>query len=328
MLLKNITNFFQGIILGVAEIIPGVSGSTMALIMGIYDDFINLLYQGSELAKTIIQVLLGKKKSPELKNAFFLIKWRFGLTLLAGMLTAIAVLSSVIQELLVQVPEYVYAILLGLTVPAMLIVYQHQTEKNWRNWGITGLTAAVVLSFLIWGESLLGFSGQPGPIRLLIGGAMAVSTMILPGVSGSFVLLLLGLYGYVVTSISDFVSLSASPEQMINLVFLGIGVLIGFMTSVRVVKWAFKHAANTLMAILLGLLISSWYVLWPVVQTTAVIEGEPVIEKVPTTTFLGTELSLLALLVIFSAVATTAVHRWADRNDSDSPKPDSSLDVG
>lgn len=302
MIKKNIVasgvNYLYGIVLGIAEIIPGVSGSTLALLFGIYDDFIELLYQGTEFAKYLVLFLIGRKNLNAVKKQFLIIRWwPFGVPLVLGMFSSILALSSVMTWLLITYTSQLYAVLFALSLPTIQIVYRQMEKKSVANFTIASVTALALL--LVFVSFLGGDTNvyQPHPLYLFFGGLVAISAMVLPGVSGSFMLLILGLYTYVIGLVSQLVHGSFAVGDIVNLLFLVAGFGAGFLTTVRVLKIAFAKYRDKLMAVLLGLLISSWYVLWPFVKVTEVINDEPVVVKISPLEF-GLVNSLLILLVI------------------------------
>lgn len=307
-------NYLQGIILGIAEIIPGVSGSTLALLFGIYDDFIELLYQGTEFAKNLALLLLGKKSVSQVKKQFFSIRWwPFGIPLIFGMGSAILALSSIMSWLLVAYTSQLYTVLFALSLPTIAIVYNQMEKKSAGNFIIaaaTGLTLLVLFMTVLGAETAVS---DPHPFYLFLGGMIAISAMVLPGVSGSFMLLVLGLYTYVVGLISQFVHGQFGMNEVINILFLLGGIGAGFLITVRLLKIAFASYRDQLMAILLGLLVSSWYVLWPLVEVVSIEHGEPIIAKLSPAEFgWGTSLlTLLIILVIGGGVGW--LHHWADK---------------
>ncbi len=311
---QSITTFIQGIALGTAEIIPGVSGSTIALLFGIYDDFIDLLYQASELVKLIAMVVLNKKKIQHVLDQIKKIHWKFGILLLTGMITAIGGLSSVITILLEQYPMYLFAFLIGLTPPTMLIVFRQMNKPKVSEAIITTITAGSLLTLFIGiGEN---FSiTNPHPAHLFFGGMVAISAMVLPGVSGSFMLLILGLYHFVIGLISDVVHGQISFENISLLFILASGIIVGFLTTVRILRYAIDHYRNQLMAFLLGLLISSWYVLWPFVQVVGFEEDNPILGRINPFTLSTAELLLVITTAAVTASLVTWLHWWSDTHD-------------
>lgn len=322
---QSMVTFLQGVALGVAEVIPGVSGSTIALLLGIYDDFIDVLYQGSELARVIAFAFLGKTTWKDIKKQFFTIRWQFGLVLFAGMLLAVAGLSQVIITLVTNFPSYLFAVLFGLTPPTMMIVYKQMKKPTTTEYAIAGITTVAFLAlFIINGESMN--VTQPHPLHLFLGGMLAVSTMVLPGVSGSFMLLVLGLYNFVIGLVVSLAEGSLEMQNLISVSILMAGMGTGFLTTVRLLKKAFSSYRNQLMAFLLGLLLSSWYVLWPFIKVVGFDHDAPILAKVSPLSLALQESALIVLITCLTATLATWLHNWADKQDRASHKRDDGFD--
>jgi len=310
----TLATFLQGTALGIAEIIPGVSGSTIAVLFGIYDDFIELLYKASEVAKVILLLLVGKKSIGDVVEAFRAIRWKFGLLLGTGMIASVIALSTVIISLLSSFPVMVYAFLLGLTFPTMWLVWQQIEEKSKEVWIVLVATVIVFLSLFV-ATAQTGAVTNPHPAHLFVGGMVAVSTMILPGVSGSFMLLILGLYNFVVNLISELATGAISSADLLNIGYLAAGMITGFLTTVRVVRYAFNNFKNILMAILLGLLTSSWYVLWPFVEIIGFdSHSEPILAKVWVTNVSPLQFIVTSAVIIITALSVTLLQKLADNS--------------
>jgi len=324
MFKKNIITLIQGFALGIAEIIPGVSGSTVALLLGIYDDFIDLLYQGTQLLKTIVFFCIGQAKIADVKKAWFDIRWRFGIMLGIGMVSAIMGLSSFILYLLLNTPHFLFAFLIGLTLPTMVIVYAQISKPTTKHVAIGAVTAAIFLAIFMLGEGG-GAVTNPHPLHLFLGGMIAISAMVLPGVSGSFMLLILGLYNFSVGLIAS-VSTGLTTSEITSLLILMAGMATGLLTTVRLLKWGFEKMRNELMSFILGLLVASWYVLWPFVQVTSIEKGEPVLGKVSISAFDVPTIAVLVIIAGATAGLVYGIHSWADKKDSHSPKDDGGFD--
>lgn len=323
-MIKHITTYMQGLALGIAEIIPGVSGSTVALLLGIYDDFIDLLYQGTQFAKALLLFAIRKNSLKDVQIAWRAIRWQFGIALGFGMITAILTMSSFIVYLLLELPFYLFAFLIGLTIPTMIIVYKQISKPNLKQVGIGGITAAIFLAIFVLGEGG-GAITNPHPVHLFVGGMLAISAMVLPGVSGSFMLLILGLYNFAIGLVAS-VQTGLSTDQIISLLILLAGVITGLFTSVRALKWAFEKMRDELMAFLLGLLTASWYVLWPFVRVVSIEHDEPVLGKVAISSFDAATTALIICIAITTSVIVYGLHAWADSRDRHSPKDDGGFD--
>lgn len=320
-----LVTYLQGLAVGTAEIIPGVSGSTVALLLGIYDDFIDLLYQASELVKVGLLWVIRRKSWKDVTKQIQSIRWSFGIVLGLGMMTAIAALSTVITVILTTYPQYLMAFLLGLLPPTSLIVYRQIKKVSRKEVLITGLTTAVLLGIFVLGGSASSIT-NPHPLHVFVGGVVAISAMVLPGVSGSFMLLVLGLYSWAVGTLVRVTSGGATPQDLMLLLTLLAGVGTGFLTSVRVLKFMFNKYRNELMSFLLGLLLASWYVLWPFVKIIGIDHDSPILEKVLPWQLPLVEMISLTAITIATMSAVYYLHEWADRHDPHSPKPDSGFD--
>lgn len=323
---RHFVTILQGVGLGTAEIIPGVSGSTIALLLGIYDDFIELLYRGVSFVKICLFFVIRKASFQDVREAWWQIRWSFGILLALGMLVAIMTLSTLISYLLLTYPHFLFAGLIGLTPPTMYIVYKQIRRFSLKHLLITVITGLVLLSVFVIGEAAGGGAvTDPHPLHLFIGGMVAVSTMVLPGVSGSFMLLVLGLYNFAIGLVAN-ARTGLTTDQLVSLGILFAGVVTGLFTTINLLKWAFDKIRSELMAFLLGLLTASWFVLWPFVVITGLENNKPSWDKVSPTAFSPLEVILISIIAVATAIIVYQLHAYADRQDQDSPKKDSGFD--
>jgi len=238
--------------MGIADIIPGISGGTIALLLGIYEDFILSIKSFDLLFLKLILTF-------RFKEAFERASWKFLGSILLGIVLAIKCLSSVIKWLLNDHPVLINAFFFGLicaTVPLILRII-----KKW-NFLITSLLIiSTALAFFL--VSLVPISTPETLWFVFFCGVIAISAMIMPGISGAFILLLLGKYQFIIEAIDqrDMVFLSAF--------ILGIGV--GVLTFVRILSWLFKHFHDATLACLSGIVIGSLAKIWPWKETLATI---------------------------------------------------------
>jgi len=260
-MIENIYTFLRGMVMGIAEVIPGVSGSTMALIMGIYDDFIGFLAEISDFIRSIISFILRKKSFKELKKEFFDIDLKFGALLGIGMVVALGIFSHVVSFLMDAYPMYLFAFFFGLVVASMPIPYKEMKKRNIEE--LILFLLSFVSFFIILGINPVEVATNPSPIILFFGGMFAISGMLLPGISESFILLLLGLYGYIINIVSQLTTFSVSANDLINLMILALGLTVGFLIVSKILKVLLKSHHSYLMAFLMALMGASLRVLWP-----------------------------------------------------------------
>jgi putative membrane protein len=248
----------KGLAMGAADVVPGVSGGTIAFISGIYE----------ELIETIHKIDLGFFKI--WKKEGFLQAWRhynlsFLLALFSGVFISILSFAKLITWLLNDYPIVVWSFFFGLVVAS--IVYVGQQITNWRLSIIIALIIASILSYLI---TIADPVGSPDSTWFLFfAGFVAIIAMILPGISGAFILLLLGAY----TTVIGFVTQLAEGITTMNsalffnafgkLFVFGLGAIVGLKMFSRVLNWMFKHHKNMTLSVLTGFMIGALNKIWP-----------------------------------------------------------------
>lgn len=175
-----------GLAMGSADIVPGVSGGTIALVLGIYDRLVGSIRQGT---RGLAALLRGRPR--DAWRALLAVDWGFLVVLLVGIGTAVVVLAGVLERLLEEQPVLLSAGFLGLVAGSVVVSSVEVRRPSPRVWAIGA--ASAVATFLLLGLRV-GSLEDPAALVLVAGGALAICAMILPGVSGSFLLLLVGLY--------------------------------------------------------------------------------------------------------------------------------------
>jgi len=239
-----IWNFLKGMAMGAADIVPGVSGGTIALITGIYERLIDAIKSvGLDTLKTV--------KNSGVKAAWQQIDGTFLISVLAGAATSIVLLSKLLHYLIETQPIALWSFFFGLVVASSIYVL-----KQVSSWNITRL-ACVGLGALIAGVISVSPAAQleVSHYSLFFAGAIAICAMILPGISGSFILLLLGMYSFVIGAIKSF--------DLISLGIFASGCLIGIMLFSRVLSWVLHHYHHATMALMSGFMLGALVKLWP-----------------------------------------------------------------
>ena len=250
--------------MGTAEIIPGVSGGTVALIVGIYERLIDAITQAFVFAFTLLK-FDTKAIGPQFKK----IDWSLIIPLLIGMVSAIVLLAQLLEHLLETYPVECRGLFFGLITASVAIPWLRVEHKNA---GAALLVAlAAVVAFFATGLSPREIADPSYP--QIFGGAMiAICAMILPGVSGAFLLLVMGLYAPTMSA------LNARDLPYIATFMAGAATGIGAFS--RILKWLLDRYHDVTMAILAGLMIGSLRALWPWQQCAEIIvpgKDEPVI---------------------------------------------------
>lgn len=248
----------KGLAMGAADVVPGVSGGTIAFISGIYE----------ELIETIHKIDLGFFKI--WKKDGVLAAWKhynlsFLLALFTGVFISILSLAKVITSLLELYPIMVWSFFFGLVIAS--IVYVGQQITKWKLSMAVSLVIASIFSFLITIAEPFGTADSTW--FLFFAGFIAIIAMILPGISGAFILLLLGAYQGVIGIITQFGSAITTLngtlffEALGKILIFGAGAIVGLKVFSKALNWMFKHHKNLILAVLTGFMIGALNKIWP-----------------------------------------------------------------
>ena len=281
-----------GVTMGAADVVPGFSGGTVALVAGIYPRLIANIRASAHVVSLTLRLRLRA-----LPDALRALDWGFLLVLLAGLVGAAFTLASVLERLLETEPVTMSAVFLGLVLGAAAVA-RHQFRGS-----VTKRLLLIVLVSAAVTAPLLGLRpaalDDPALLVLAAAAAIAVCATILPGVSGAFLLLLLGVYEPIIAAI-------AARDLVVIGVFLG-GAVTGVLSFSTLLDWLLRRAHDVVLAALIGLMIGSARVLWPWPSGTGV--GDPTLGA-PTGPIL---VPAVAALVAFALVlgADALVRRQA-----------------
>ncbi len=242
------STFLKGMAMGAADVVPGVSGGTIAFITGIYDTLL-------ESIRRINPSLLGIWKREGFASAFNHINGFFLISLFAGIITSIATLAKVISWALVEQPIPTWSFFFGLILVSVFHMLKQVEHKTVSRWICLLLGVAFAYSITI----LKPLNLEPTSINVLIAGAIAICAMILPGISGSFILLLIGMYATVLGAVK-------SVQIDILLLFVS-GCVLGLLTFSHVLSWLLKHYREVTLMFLTGLMLGTLPKIWPWKET-------------------------------------------------------------
>lgn len=236
--------YLRGVLMGAADIVPGVSGGTIAFITGIYDRLIQAISALDH--RVVLLILRGQWRA-----AITAVDGVFLLTLMLGIVTSVASLAHLISWLLASYPLLVWAFFCGLIAGSALVLVRHVSQWRVVTLGALALGVLVAAGIALSPATQLG----DGNLALFIAGFIAICAMILPGISGSFILVLLGMYAPVLAVVEDF----DLPAMSILL----IGALCGLLVFSRLLNWLLTSFHAICMALLTGFLIGSLLAVWP-----------------------------------------------------------------
>lgn len=230
--------------MGAADVVPGVSGGTMAFILGIYDELLDAIHS---IDLTFIRRILTFKW----REAFLEFPWQFLTALALGIGAAVLTLASALHWALENHPVYIWAFFFGLIVASILVV--HRRVRNWNPANVLAAVGAAVGAFVLVG---LSPSETPHtPPLLFLSGAIAICAMILPGISGAFILVLLGKYTHVLAAVKSF--------DIFTILLVGLGAVVGLLSFARFLRWLLKRNHDLVIAVLTGFMVGSLRKVWP-----------------------------------------------------------------
>ena len=258
----NISLVLKGMAMGMAEAIPGVSGGTIAFITGIYEQLLDSISAASGVI-TEPRLLLKPKELWDKINGTFL------LFLIGGMLVGIVSGVFAISYLLEQYPEPLWGFFMGLILASCF--YMLKDVKPFTGKSTLALLIGTAIGLLVVTQSPVEASHSLPMI--FFAGAIAISALILPGISGSFILLLLGLYSYIIPLLKDILSGERLDESMVILVF-ALGCFTGLSTFSRLLSYLFDRYRKTTIALMIGFMLGSLYKLWPWRNVTSTLDDE------------------------------------------------------
>ncbi|MCG2431274.1 DUF368 domain-containing protein [Aequorivita xiaoshiensis] len=248
----------KGLAMGAADVVPGVSGGTIAFISGIYEELITTIHN-LDLGFFKIWKKEGFSKAWKHYNLSFL------LALFSGVLISILSLAKLITWLLEFYPIAVWSFFFGLVIASIL--YVGKQISKWRLVVIFALLIATVLSYLV---TIAEPIGSPDSIWFLfLAGFIAIIAMILPGISGAFILLLMGAYTTVIGIITQLTEgISTLDTSLIlnslgKILIFGLGAIVGLKIFSKVLNWLFNHHKNLILAVLTGFMIGALNKIWP-----------------------------------------------------------------
>lgn len=244
--------------MGIADIIPGVSGGTIAFLMGIYEEFIESLHSFD--LDFIKRIFRGK-----LTEAFSHVGWKFLAALMSGILTAIFSLSHMMKWLLENQKVYVNAVFFGLILTTVFIIAKKVRKGDFAKIAL-GFLSAVVMYRL---TGMVPLNTPDAWWFLFLSGAVAICAMILPGISGAFILLLLGKYEFVITAVSE--------RNLGALIVVALGCAFGLFTFVRFLRWVLHRHYDLTLSILAGLVLGSLSKVWPWKDVMDVPKGKMIL---------------------------------------------------
>lgn len=245
---QKLMTFLKGMAMGAADVVPGVSGGTIAFITGIYETLL-------ESIRRVNPSLLKRWKNEGFSAAWQYINGTFLIVLLSGILLSIASLAKGITWMLENHPIPIWSFFFGLIVASVL--HMMKQVNKWSPATLLAVMFGCVFAYVITVASPIAL--EPNAFTVLLAGSIAICAMILPGISGSFILLLLGMYGPILSAVKN--------GDIATLGLFAIGCIAGLLTFSHVLSWLLKRFHALTIAFLTGLMLGTLGKIWPWKQT-------------------------------------------------------------
>ena len=234
----------RGFCMGAADVVPGVSGGTIAFVTGIYEELICAI---RSIDRGFARLLIALR----FREALTRVPWQFLGTLGIGILLAVVTLARGIQWMLHHRPELIWAFFFGLVVASVFVVRKRVVAWRVPTW-ITAVAAALLFYVVV---GLVPVQTPDSPWFLFLCGVISISAMILPGISGSFILVLLGKYEYLLAALNN--------RDLVPIVVFAGGAAVGILSFARVLSWIFRRQHDLTVAALTGFMVGSLRKIWP-----------------------------------------------------------------
>lgn len=237
--------YLKGVAMGAADVVPGVSGGTIAFISGIYEELIDTL-------RGIRPGLIGVLKNQGIREFWKKINGNFLVVLLAGVLTSIVSLAHLITWLMAAFPEMLWSFFFGLVISSAVLI-----RRQMARFDIRAICAMTIGFLMAWNLNLIipATVHDISLLRVFISGAVAICAMILPGISGAFILVILGMYEFIIDALR-------ALNIPVILVFTA-GCLGGLLSFSHLLSAMFHHCRNVTLALLTGFMLGSLNKVWP-----------------------------------------------------------------
>lgn len=293
--------YIKGMAMGAADIVPGVSGGTIALIAGIYERLINAL---GSIGPSLWQVFRQHGGFKGLLAVWRQVDATFLLVLLLGIATSFATLAGIIKHLLDNQPLLIWSFFFGLVIATVVILLSEIKRWNAARIGlfVIGIVAAVTIS------NMPLLTTTPSLPYLFFAGAIAICAMILPGISGSFILLLMGAYDTVLEAVHTF--------NLTIIVTLMAGMASGLLLFTRLLKWLLAHYYQGTLALLTGFIAGSLVKVWPwKVDALGTLNSDAVNNVAPWQYPTGAQWLTTVGLMLLGAILVSALSWWGNRTN-------------
>jgi len=305
MTLQSLSDYLilgtKGFCMGAANVVPGVSGGTMALILGIYEQLITAIHSLNLRFLRLLALL-------KIREAISSVSWPFLLPVGLGILLATVSLAKALSWLLYSYPVIVWSFFFGLILSSVFTV--SRVIREWRIPTFIAIGLGAVGAYFLFG--LMPAATPDASWFIFLSGFLAICAMILPGVSGAYILVLLGKYHYILEAVNN--------KDLGTLLVLIAGALVGLLSFIRIIGWLLRRYHDLTMAILIGLMLGSLRKIWPWKETvTTFLDSHgkeiPALQINTLPPSLSSEVGLAVLLMSVGFLVVFSMDFWTRNKD-------------
>ena len=291
--------FLKGVLIGTFVFVPGVGMATISLTLNMYDEFIDLLHDLSQLLTTFFRFFIGEFNLKNIKKHLNNIFSDHNIPLFIGFVFGFAICSFAFRFVLDNAPAYVRAMFFGIVLATVATPLKHAKEITSKDKLV--FLVSFGLFFYLFGFYSNNIFYAPSIISVILSGLLSSVSFVLPGIGGSFVLIIFNSYRYFVNVAYSLVYTSLSTSQLINLVLFSVSFIFGFVLTIRFVRYLLSKYRPTLMALFSGVLLASLRLMYPFIT----VKGDMVITSKPFDLPFGQTIALILVLIVSYLIART-----------------------
>ncbi|MCM0620381.1 DUF368 domain-containing protein [Nocardioides bruguierae] len=255
----------RGFLIGMAELVPGVSGGTVALVTGVYEQLIG---SASHAVSAIKRLVLGPDRVAGFRTEVARTDWWLVVPVLVGMAAAVLTVAGVMESFVTGHPELARGLFFGLVAVSIVVPLRMLPPAGRRHPALEVVLVLVMAAVAFALVSLAGGSSEADPALpvVFVAAAIAICALVVPGVSGSFFLLAVGLYTTTLTAVDE--------RDLGYIAVFGLGAVVGLASFVQLLRWLLEHHRRTTLLVMAGLMIGSLRALWPWQTAEVAADGE------------------------------------------------------
>lgn len=291
--------FVKGILIGTSVFIPGLGMATITLVLNMYDEFIDLLHNISGLIKNIFGIFIGRFNFKKIKNHLNNLISDYNIPLFIGFIFGFVICSFAFRFVLENAPAYIRSVFFGIILATVMTPLKHIREISAKDKLIFLGTFGIF--FYLFGFYSNNIFYAPSTFLIVISGLLSSLSFILPGIGGSFILILFNAYRYFINIAYGLIYHTIDSQQTFDLIVFSISFVLGFIFTINIVKYLLSKYRNIMMSVFSGMLLASLRLMYPFIT----VKGDIVITSKPFDLPFGQSIALILITIISYLIAKT-----------------------